>query len=155
MVNDEGKEKEFDNKNNDINKNIDLHLFIISSKHFIDLVAKDFQRRYENEIVISQNSLGTYDETLKQFIKNNKENEKYRVFALYNIFNNNKNKLKRVIEPIPIEIDYREKSIKEEFLKIFEISKKLIMPKIHRSNYLSHCKSVFENVMYTTIIKLA
>lgn len=148
LVNDEGKEKEFDNKNNDINKNIDLHLFIISSKHFIDLVAKDFQRRYENEIVISQNSLGTYDETLKQFIKNNKENEKYRVFALYNIFNNNKNKLKRVIEPIPIEIDYREKSIKEEFLKIFEISKKLIMPKIHRSNYLSHCKSVFENVMY-------
>ena len=143
LVNDEGKEKEFDNKNNDINKNIDLHLFIISSKHFIDLVAKDFQRRYENEIVISQNSLGTYDETLKQFIKNNKENEKYRVFALYNIFNNNKNKLKRVIEPIPIEIDYREKSIKEEFLKIFEISKKLIMPKIHRSNYLSHCKSVF------------
>ena len=148
LVNDEGKEKEFDNKNNDINKNIDLHLFIISSKHFIDLVAKDFQRRYENEIVISQNSLGTYDETLKQFIKNNKENEKYRVFALYNIFNNNKNKLKRVIESIPIEIDYREKSIKEEFLKIFEISKKLIMPKIHRSNYLSHCKSVFENVMY-------
>ena len=148
LVNDEGKEKEFDNKNNDINKNIDLHLFIISSKHFIDLVAKDFQRRYENEIVISQNSLGTYDETLKQFIKNNKENEKYRVFALYNIFNNNKNKLKRVIKPIPIEIDYREKSIKEEFLKIFEISKKLIMPKIHRSNYLSHCKSVFENVMY-------
>ena len=151
LVNNEGKEIELDNKNNDINKNIDLHLFIISSKHFIDLVAKDFQRRYENEIVIYQNALGTYDETLKKFSKNKKENEKYRVYASYNILNKNqntKNKLKRVIEPIPIEIDYREKSTKEEFLKIFEISKKLIMPKIHRSNYLSHCKSVFENVIY-------
>ena len=151
LANNEGKEIELDNKNNDINKNIDLHLFIISSKHFIDLVAKDFQRRYENEIVIYQNALGTYDETLKKFNKNKKENEKYRVYASYNIFNknqNSKNKLKRVIEPIPIEIDYREKSTKEEFLKIFEISKKLIMPKIHRSNYLSHCKSAFENVIY-------
>ena len=151
LVNNEGKEIELDNKNNDINKNIDLHLFIISSKHFIDLVAKDFQRRYENEIVIYQNALGTYDETLKKFSKNKKENEKYRVYASYNILNKNqntKNKLKRVIEPIPIEIDYREKSTKEEFLKIFEISKKLTMPKIHRSNYLSHCKSVFENVIY-------
>ena len=151
LVNNEGKEIELDNKNNDINKNIDLHLFIISSKHFIDLVAKDFQRRYENEIVIYQNALGTYDETLKKFNKNKKENEKYRVYASYNIFNknqNSKNKLKRVIEPIPIEIDYREKSTKEEFLKIFDISKKLIIPKIHRSNYLSHCKSAFENVIY-------
>ena len=151
LANNEGKEIELDNKNNDINKNIDLHLFIISSKHFIDLVAKDFQRRYENEIVIYQNALGTYDETLKKFNKNKKENEKYRVYASYNIFNknqNSKNKLKRVIEPIPIEIDYREKSTKEEFLKIFDISKKLIIPKIHRSNYLSHCKSAFENVIY-------
>ena len=151
LVNNEGKEIELNNKNDDINKNIDLHLFIISSKHFIDLVAKDFQRRYENEIVIYQNDLGTYDETLKKFSKNKKENEKYRVYASYNILNKNLNakyNLKRVIEPIPIEIDYREKSTKEEFLKIFEISKKLIMPKIHRSNYLSHCKSAFENVMY-------
>ena len=151
FVNKEGKEIEFDKNNNDMNKNIDLNLFVISSKHFIDLAAKDFQRRYENEIIIYQNDLGTYDETLKKFSKNKKENEKYRVYASYNSYDNNNlisnNKIKRVIVPIPIEIDYREKTTKE-FIKIFEITKKLVVPKIHRSNFLSHCKSVFENVMY-------
>ena len=151
FVNNEGKEIVFDKKNNNMNKNIDLNLFVISSKHFIDLAAKDFQRRYENEITIYQNDLGTYDETLKKFNKNKKENEKYRVYASYNSYDKNNlisnNKIKRVIVPIPIEIDYREKTTKE-FIKIFEISKKLIIPKIHRSNFLSHCKSVFENVMY-------
>lgn len=149
FINNEGKEIKFDNKSNNINKNIDLHLFVISSKHFIDLAAKDFQRRYENEIVIYQNDLGTYDETLKKFIKN-KEYEKYRVFASYNSLNKNNLKtgiLKRVIEPIPIEIDYRKKTTKK-FLKIFEIVKKLIVPKIHRNNFLSHCKSIFDNVIY-------
>ena len=151
FVNNEGKEIVFDKKNNNMNKNIDLNLFVISSKHFIDLAAKDFQRRYENEITIYQNDLGTYDETLKKFNKNKKENEKYRVYASYNSYDKDNlisnNKIKRVIVPIPIEIDYREKTTKE-FIKIFEISKKLIIPKIHRSNFLSHCKSVFENVMY-------
>lgn len=150
FVNQEGKLIKFDSNNNDINKNIDLQLFVISSKHFIDLAAKDFQRRYENEITIYQNSLGTYDETLKKFNENKKGNDKYRVYASYNKIDKNKNdeyKLKRVIEPIAIEIDYRKKTNKE-FIQIFEISKKLIMPKIHRSNFLSHCKSVFDNVMY-------
>lgn len=151
FVNNKGKKIKFDTNNKDMNKNIDLNLFVISSKHFIDLAAKDFQRRYENEIIIYQNALGTYDETLKMFQDNKKENEKYRVYASYNnIEGNNLNSqklLKRVIEPIPIEIDYREKTTKE-FIKIFEITKKLIMPKIHRSNYMSHCKSVFENVLY-------
>ena len=152
FVGNEGKEININHLNNDMNKNIDLHLFVISSKHFIDLAAKDFQRRYEKEIVINQNALGTYDETLKKFDKYKKGNDKYRVYASYNkIIKNSKNKndikLKRVIEPIPIEIDYREKTTKE-FIKIFEITKKLIMPKIHRSNFISHCKSVFENVMY-------
>jgi hypothetical protein len=55
--------------------------------------------------------------------------------------------LKIVINPIPIEIDYREKTTKD-LIKVFEIAKKLIMPKIYRSNYLSHCKSVFDNVIY-------
>ena len=151
FVNNKGKEIKFNSNNNDMNKNIDLNVFIISSKHFIDLAAKDFQRRYENEIIIYQNALGTYDETLKKFVDNKKENEKYRVYASYNSIENNninlKGILKRIIQPIPIEIDYREKTTKE-FIKIFEITKKLIMPKIHRSNYLSHCKSVFENVWY-------
>ncbi len=150
FVNQEGKLIKFDSNNNDMNKNIDLQLFVISSKHFIDLAAKDFQRRYENEITIYQNTLGTYDETLKKFNENKKGNDKYRVYASYNKIDKNINdeyKLKRVIEPITIEIDYRKKTNKE-FIQIFEISKKLIMPKIHRSNFLSHCKSVFENVMY-------
>ena len=148
FVKNEGKETNFNPINNDMNKNIDLHLFVISSKHFIDLAAKDFQNRYENEIAIYQNDLGTYDDTLKKFNENKKGIDKYRVFASYNkIEKNNPKKLKRVIEPVPIEIDYREKTTKE-FIKIFEITKKLIMPKIHRNNYFSHCKSAFENVMY-------
>ena len=129
FVNQEGKLIKFDSNNNDINKNIDLQLFVISSKHFIDLAAKDFQRRYENEITIYQNSLGTYDETLKKFNENKKGNDKYRVYASYNKIDKNKNdeyKLKRVIEPIAIEIDYRKKTNKE-FIQIFEISKKLII----------------------------
>ena len=141
-----GEEKDFDQLKDNINKNIDLNLFIISSKHFIDLTAKDFQRRYENEIIIYQNELGTYDDTIKKFSDINKNNEKYRIFASYNKLNKN-GKIKRIISPINIEIDYREKTNKE-FIKSFEIVKKLTVPKMHRSNYLSHCKSVFENVNY-------
>ena len=79
-----GKEIDFDKKIENINKNIDLNLFIISSKHFIELTAKDFQRRYENEITIYQNALGTYDDTIKKFSENNKDNEKYKIFVSYN-----------------------------------------------------------------------
>ena len=140
------EEKNFEKNIDNINKNIDLNLFIISSKHFIDLTAKDFQRRYENEIIIYQNALGTYDDTIKTFSEINKDNEKYRIFVSYNKLNENK-KLKRIISPINIEIDYIEKTNKQ-FIKSFEIVKKLIVPKIHRSNFLSHCKSVFENVNY-------
>ena len=67
FVENNNKEKDFDIKNKNINKNIDLSMFIISSKHFIDLTAKDFQRRYDNEIKIYQNALGTYDDTIKKF----------------------------------------------------------------------------------------
>ena len=140
------KEKDFDNANNNINKNIDLNLFIISSKHFIELTAKDFQRRYDNELIIYQNALGTYDDCIKKFSENDKNNEKYRIFVQYNKLNQNK-KLKRVINPINIEIDYREKTNKQ-FIKSFEIAKKLTIPKIHRDNFLSHCKSSFDNVKY-------
>ena len=140
------KEKEFDKKNGDINKNIELNLFIISSKHFIELTAKDFQRRYENEMIIYQNALGTYDDCIKKFSENDKNNEKYRIFVEYNKLNKN-NKLKRVIKPINIEIDYREKT-NNQFIKTFEIAKKLTIPKIYRDNFLSHCKSIFESVKY-------
>ena len=146
FVNRINEEKIFEKNIDNINKNIDLNLFIISSKHFIDLTAKDFQRRYENEIIIYQNALGTYDETIKKFSEINKDNEKYRIFVSYNKLNKNK-KLQRIISPINIEIDYLEKTNKQ-FIQSFEIVKKLIVPKIHRSNYLSHCKSVFENVNY-------
>ena len=146
FVNRINEEKNFEKNIDNINKNIDLNLFIISSKHFIDLTAKDFQRRYENEIIIYQNALGTYDETIKKFSEINKDNEKYRIFVSYNKLNKNK-KLQRIISPINIEIDYLEKTNKQ-FIQSFEIVKKLIVPKIHRSNYLSHCKSVFENVNY-------
>jgi len=80
------EEKNFEKNIDNINKNIDLNLFIISSKHFIDLTAKDFQRRYENEIIIYQNALGTYDDTIKKFSEINKDNEKYRIFVSYNKF---------------------------------------------------------------------
>lgn len=140
------EEKNFQKNIVNINENIDLNLFIISSKHFIDLTAKDFQRRYENEIIIYQNALGTYDDTIKKFSEINKDNEKYRIFVSYNKLNKNK-KLQRIISPINIEIDYIEKTNKQ-FIKSFEIVKKLIIPKIHRSNFLSHCKSVYENVNY-------
>ena len=140
-----GEEKIFNKDNNDINKNIDLNLFIISSKHFVDLTAKDFQRRYEKEITIYQNDLGTYDETIKKFSEIKKDNEKYRIFVSYNKLKDKQ--LKRIINPINIEIDYREKTNKQ-FIQSFEIVKKLLIPKIHRNNFLSHCKSVFENVNY-------
>jgi len=146
FVNRINEEKIFEKNIDNINKNIDLNLFIISSKHFIDLTVKDFQRKYENEIIIYQNALGTYDETIKKFSEINKDNEKYRIFVSYNKLNKNK-KLQRIISPINIEIDYLEKTNKQ-FIQSFEIVKKLIVPKIHRSNYLSHCKSVFENVNY-------
>ena len=148
FVEDNNKIKNLEKNYNNINKNIDLNMFIISSKHFIDLTAKDFQRRYESDITIYQNALGTYDDTIKKFneINRDKNNDKYRIYVSYNILEKNE-KLKRIINPINIEIDYREKTNKE-FIQAFEIAKKLIIPKIHRNNFLSHCKSVLENVDY-------
>ena len=132
-----------------INKDLDLSLFVISPKNFIDLAAKDFQRRYENEIKIYQNTLGTYDDTIKAFeekIKN--KNNNYRVYVSYNnITKKEKNEIKLIkkLEPIAININYRD-NVNTDFINIFEVSKKLTMPLINRRNFLPHCKSTIQNV---------
>ena len=130
-------------------EDLDLSLFVISPKNFIDLAAKDFQRRYENEIKIYQNTLGTYDDTIKAFeekIKN--KNNNYRVYVSYNnITKKEKNEIKLIkkLEPIAININYRD-NVNTDFINIFEVSKKLTMPLINRRNFLPHCKSTIQNV---------
>lgn len=130
------------NNNNEFNikKNLNLEFFIITSKNDIDLVARDFYRRYNDYIKLYQNSFNIYDDTLKLF--NEKNN--YKVYIKYNDINNeNNNELKTKIEPIPISINIKD-DFSHKLENAFELGKKLIFPEIYQNNIMQHCASKLE-----------
>ena len=123
----------------DIKKDLDLKFFIFSSKNVIDLVAKDFQKKYDN-CQIYQNELEYYNDALKIF--NAKNNEKIFI-SFNNISSENNNTLIKEVLPIPIQIQLKD-DMTQKLQIAFEIGKRLTIPKIYKNNYMKQCTSKIE-----------
>lgn len=138
FYNEKGQIKSLSNKS--LAANIDAKFFILSSKNYINLVARDFNRRYINECQMFQNGVGLYNDGLKIFNSRNDQ----KVFVSYNDINEKDDKtLTTVFQPIPVTISMKEDQSRK--LQIaFELGKKLMMPQIYKNNFLKHCESKLE-----------
>ena len=123
----------------DIKKDLDLQFFIFSSKNVIDLVAKDFQKKYES-CQVYQNELEFYKDGLDIF--NAKNNEK--IFISFNDISKDDNKtLIKEILPLPVQIGLKD-DMTQKLQIAFEIGKRITIPKIYKNNYMKHCTSKIE-----------
>ena len=119
----------------DIKKDLDLKFFIFSSKNVIDLVAKDFQKKYDN-CQIYQNEFEYYKDGLEIFKPENNE----KVFVSFNnITNDNKGLIKEIMS-IPIKIELKD-DMTQKLQMAFEIGKKITFPKIYKNNFFKHCSN--------------
>ena len=128
----------------DIRKDLDVKFFILSPKNYIDLVVKDFNKRYRDECEIYQNDLGFYDDALKTF--DPKKNHK--VFLSYNDINkddkSNSTSVKKII-PLPVSFKKND-DMTIKLQRSFEIGKKIMLPMIYKNNYLKHCTKKIEMI---------
>ena len=123
----------------DIKKDLDLQFFIFSSKNVIDLVAKDFQKKYEN-CQVYQNELEFYNDALDIFKAKNNE----KIFISFNDISKEDNKtLIKEIMPLPIQIGLKD-DMTQKLQIAFEIGKRITIPKIYKNNYIKHCTSKIE-----------
>ena len=123
----------------DIKKDLDLKFFIFSSKNVIDLVAKDFQKKYEN-CQVYQNELEFYKDALDIFKAKNNE----KIFISFNDISKEDNKtLIKEIMPLPIQIGLKD-DMTQKLQIAFEIGKRITIPKIYKNNYIKHCTSKIE-----------
>ena len=123
----------------DIKKDLDLKFFIFSSKNVIDLVAKDFQKKYEN-CQVYQNELEFYNDALDIFKAKNNE----KIFISFNDISKEDNKtLIKEIMPLPIQIGLKD-DMTQKLQIAFEIGKRITIPKIYKNNYMKHCTSKIE-----------
>jgi hypothetical protein len=123
----------------DIKKDLDLQFFIFSSKNVIDLVAKDFQKKYEN-CQVYQNELEFYKDALDIFKAKNNE----KIFISFNDISKEDNKtLIKEIMPLPIQIGLKD-DMTQKLQIAFEIGKRITIPKIYKNNYMKHCTSKIE-----------
>lgn len=123
----------------DIKKDLDLKFFIFSSKNVIDLVAKDFQKKYEN-CQVYQNELEFYNDALDIFKAKNNE----KIFISFNDISKEDNKtLIKEIMPLPIQIGLKD-DMTQKLQIAFEIGKRITIPKIYKNNYIKHCTSKIE-----------
>ena len=119
----------------DIKKDLDLTFFIFSSKNVIDLVVKDFQKKYDN-CQIYQNEFEYYKDGLEIFKPENNE----KVFVSFNnITNDNKGLIKEIMS-IPIKIELKD-DMTQKLQMAFEIGKKITFPKIYKNNFFKHCSN--------------
>ena len=123
----------------DIKKDLDLKFFIFSSKNVIDLVAKDFQKKYEN-CQVYQNELEFYNDALDIFKAKNNE----KIFISFNDISKDDNKtLIKEILPLPVQIGLKD-DMTQKLQIAFEIGKRITIPKIYKNNYIKHCTSKIE-----------
>ncbi len=119
----------------DIKKDLDLTFFIFSSRNVIDLVVKDFQKKYDN-CQIYQNEFEYYKDGLEIFKPKNNE----KVFISFNnITDDNKGLIKEIL-PIPIKIELKD-DMTQKLQMAFEIGKKITFPKIYKNNFFKHCSN--------------
>ena len=122
----------------DIKKDVDLTFFIFYSRNVIDLVVKDFQKKYDN-CQIYQNEFEYYKDGLEIFKPENNE----KVFISFNnITDDNKGLIKEIL-PIPIKIELKDDMTKK-LQMAFQIGKKVTFPKIYKNNFFKHCSNKIE-----------
>lgn len=137
--------KPISNSNININRDLDVKFFILSPKNYIDLVVKDFNKRYRDECQIYQNDLGYYDDAMKIF----QPPRNQKVYISFNDINKDDNTT-YINKILPIPISFRKKDdMTQKLQNAFEIGKKLMMPMIYRNTYLKHCSKKVELISNT------
>jgi hypothetical protein len=117
---------------------LDVTVFILSGKSYMDLVSKDFAKNYHNSLKIYQNEMGFFNKFQKILESNG--NGQYRVFIKYNkiVSENNKHYLRSELRPVPVL--FRSNSVANQKLQVaFNVIKSLTLRKIYKNNYAKHC----------------
>ena len=148
IVNDKGKQHNFiSTKNNFIQRNLNAKIILLSPKNYINIVVKDFNKRYETNCEIYQNDLGYYDDAVNLF----NDNYNRKMFISFNDYNNTLNSLTQNIIPIPVSYKPNAEDIASRLQISFELVKKLMMPKISKNNYIKHCTNKLDILNYMSL----
>lgn len=120
-------------------EDLDLNLIILSSKNYVDVIAKDFAKNYNSILEIHQNEMGYFDKALK--ILNTKGDN--RVYIQYNNITdvdekNNKLTLTKTTVAVPVSFKVNSK-ISQKLQSAFNLVKGITLQKIWRNNYHKHC----------------
>ncbi len=139
-----GNQDQEKNVSNIHREDLDIKLYLLSSKNYIEIVSKDFAKSYQNSIHVYQNEFGFLDKFQKIMAKNNKD---HKIFIHFNDLVKNGEKeitLKNVILPIPLNAKQQPQKLLK---KAFDLIKYLAFQRIYRNNYSKHCinKIVEEN----------
>ncbi len=116
---------------------INIKLYILSPKSNVDIVTKDFAKKYDHSVQIYQNDMGTFDKFLKSF----KSNGEYKVYIQYNdIIGSSEDNVtfKNVIKPLPVLFKPRWR-FPDRLAVAFNLAKSLTMQQLYKNNYHKHC----------------
>lgn len=116
-------------------ENLDIKLFLLSSKNYVEIISKDFAKSYQTSVQVYQNEMGYLDKFVKVFA----EHGDHRVYINYNdIISKNDNGivLKNIVTPVAL--NFKNNSIKL-LKKVYELIKYLTFQRIYRNNYNKHC----------------
>jgi hypothetical protein len=119
-------------------EDLDMSLFILSSRSFVDLVAKDFAKNYDHSLKIYQNDMGFFEQAKKVL---NSTGEK-RIYLKYNKIDKEGDNyyLNTHIEPLPVSFGYGIDNT-ERLQKAFNMVKGVTLQRLYRNNYAKHCIS--------------
>jgi len=115
---------------------LDITVFILSGKNYVDIVSKDFAKNYHNSLKIYQNDMGYFD----KFLKVLNSNGNYRVYIKYNkiVSEENKYYLRTELKPVPVL--FKSNSVANQKLQsAFNVIKSMTLHKIYKNNYAKHC----------------
>jgi hypothetical protein len=117
-------------------EDLDMRLYLLTSKNYVEITSKDFAKSYQNSIQVYQNEFGYLDKFQKILAKNNTE---HRIFIHFNDLLKNDEKeitLKNVLIPIPINIKQQSPKVLK---KMFDLVKYITFQRIYKNNYSKHC----------------
>lgn len=119
---------------------LDIKAYVLSSKNYIDLETKDFDKNYHHVITTYQNDFGYFNQAIDIF----KSKGNTRVYVTYSDIlikeeeGNNKITLKKTLQPLPINFNMNTPS-GPKLQKAFNFIKSMALQKIYRNNYSKHC----------------
>ena len=121
-------------------EDLDIKIIIVSSRYYIDLETKEFDKNYHKIMKTYQNNFGNFNQAMEIF----KSKNNARIFVSYNdilIKNENEEnyiKLKKILQPIPVNFTMNSSS-GPKLQKAFNIIKSFALQRIYRNNYSKHC----------------